>query len=158
MKLYDTENMYIKQWFSRKYDATPLWKSKMEYFSVFKPVFQSLSEEEYKNIHTILMSPECKHFLCTQFNLQEKDIIVIEVKPKLRKLEERIFIKLNDNIKPYSELSHDMFSVVGTELPFCYMYINFNVLGVDDKIMHIKTIISRIKDFLLMELREKWDE
>ena len=67
-------------------------------------------------------------------------------------------IKLYDNIKPYSELSHDMFSVVGTELPFCYMYINFNVLGVDDKIMHIKTIISRIKDFLLMELREKWDE
>lgn len=158
MKLYDTENMYIKQWFSRKYDATPLWKSKMEYFSIFKPVFQSLPEEEYKNIHTILMSPECKHFLCTKFNLQEKDIIVIEVKPKLRKLEERIFIKLNDNIKPYSELSHDMFSVVGTELPFCYMYINFNALGVDDKIMHIKTIISRIKDFLLMELREKWDE
>ena len=159
MKLYDTENMYIRQWFSRKYDATPLWKSKMEYFSIFKPVFQSLSEEEYKNIHTILMSPECKHYLCAQFNLQESDVIVIEVKPKLRKLEEeRIYIKLNDNIKPYSELSHDMFSVVGTELPFCYMYINLNALGADDKIMHIKTIISRIKDFLLMELREKWDE
>ena len=158
MKLYDTENMYIRQWFSRKYDATPLWKSKMEYFSIFKPVFQSLSEEEYKNIHTILMSPECKHYLCAQFNLQESDVIVIEVEPKLRKLEERIYIKLNDNIKPYSELSHDMFSVVGTELPFCYMYINLNALGADDKIMHIKTIISRIKDFLLMELREKWDE
>ena len=158
MKLYDTENMYIKQWFSRKYDATPLWKSKMEYFSIFKPVFQSLSEEEYKNIHTILMSPECKHYLCCKFNLQESDIIVIEVKPKLRKLEERIYIKLNDNIKPYSELSHDMFSVVGTELSFCYMYINLNTLGGDNKKMHIKTIISKIKDFLLMELREKWDE
>ncbi len=158
MKLYDIENPYIKQWFSRKYDVMPLWKSKMEYFSVFKPVFQSLSEEEYRNIHTILMSPECKHYLCCKFNLQESDIIVIEVKPKLRKLEERIYIKLNDNIKPYSELSHDMFSVVGTELSFCYMYINLNTLGGDDKKMHIKTIISKIKDFLLMELREKWDE
>ena len=70
----------------------------------------------------------------------------------------KINIKLNDCIRPYSDLSHDKFSVFETELPFCYIHIDFNTIDINDVKKHIKEIISKLKDFLLMGLREKWEE
>lgn len=157
MKLYDLDEYYIKQWFSRKYNATSLWKSKLEYFDIFRPVFKTLSENSIRNIHTLLMSNECVRFLCSEFNLTERDIIVIEVKPKVRSLNaNKINILLNDSIQPYSELSHDMFSVIGEKLPFCYMYIDLEKMGENDKKKCIKKIVSKLKDFLTDNLRKVW--
>lgn len=157
MKLEDSYNIYAKQWFSRTFETIPLWKSKMEYFNIFKSVFSSLSENSIKSMHNLLLSPECKHFLCTTLNLEEKDVIVIEVKPKFRRLNEnKINIILNNKIEKYSELNHDMFSIIGEKLPFCYMYINFKAIDDEDKKKHIDYIISLLKDFLMNGLREEW--
>lgn len=157
MKLEVSDNPYVKQWFSRNFETSPLWKSKMEYFNVFKSVFTSLSENSIKNMHKLLLSPECKHFLCAKLKLEEKDVIVIEVKPKFRRLNEnKIDIILNNKIEKYSELNHDMFSVIGEKLPFCYMYINFKDINDIDKKTHIDYIISLLKDFLINGLRDQW--
>ena len=65
-------------------------KSKMEYFNIFRPVYQTLSNVVALDIYRLLMLPECKYFLCTRLNLNDNDIVVIDVKPKLRKLKEII--------------------------------------------------------------------
>lgn len=159
MKQYDLDNKYISQWFSRQYETTPLWKSKMEYFNTFSSVFKTLSEDSIMHMNTLLTSDECKHFLCTMFNLAEDDIIIINVKPKYRKLnEKKINIKLHNIIKPYSDLSHDMFSIIGKEISFCYIYVNTKTIDKEDIHNHKKEIISKLKDFLINGLRDKWNK
>lgn len=152
------DDYYISQWFSRIYGVTSLWKSKLEYFNIFRPVFKTLSEERARTIHTILMSPECSHYLCDKLHLHGHDIVAIEVEPKVRTLDEKkIHVRLNDEIRPYSELNHDMFSVIGEKLPYCYMYINLKQFEEQDKNKAINTIINYLKDFLINALRESWN-
>lgn len=158
MKQCDLNEYYINQWFSRKYYVSSLWKSKLEYFNIFRPVFKTLSEERARNIHTILMSPECIHYLCDKLHLQEHDIVVIEVEPKVRTLDaNKIHVRLNNEIRPYSELNHDMFSVIGEKLPYCYVYVNLGQFEEKDKNNAIKTIINHLKDFLINALRDSWN-
>lgn len=158
MKQCDLNEYYINQWFSRKYHVSSLWKSKLEYFNIFRPVFKTLSEERARTIHTMLMSPECIHYLCDKLNLQNEDIVTIEVAPKVRSLDaNKINVRLNNEIRPYSELSHDMFSVKGEKLPYCYMYVNLEQFDKKDRPNTIKTIVSHVKDFLINALRETWE-
>lgn len=157
MKQYDPEEYYIKQWLSRKYNVVSLWKSKLEYFNVFRPIFNTLSEESARNIHTILKSDSCIHYLCVRFNLTERDIIIIPVAPKVRSLDaNKIYVRLNDSIQPYSQLNHDVFSVISKKFSYCYIYVNLHNFGKEDKGEHIKQIISALKDFLIQKLRERW--
>lgn len=158
MKLYDPDEFYIRQWLSRKYNATSLWKSKLEYFNIFRPVFETLSNDVIERIYTLLVSDTCKHYLCANYNLDERDIIVIGVEPKIRSLDaEKIHVRLNDSIQPYSKLNHDVFSVISKNLPYCYMYIDLEKIGKEDKTSHIKNIIHELKNFLVRELRHLWD-
>lgn len=158
MKQCDMDDYYITQWFSRKYNLTSLWKSKLEYFNIFRPVFKTLSEERARTIHTILMSPECIHYLCDKLNLQGHEIVAIEVEPKVRTLNaNKIHVRLNNEIRPYSELNHDMFSVIGEKMPYCYMYVNLDQFEEKDRHNAIIAIINHLKDFLINALRDSWN-
>lgn len=66
-------------------------------------------------------------------------------------------MRLNDSIQPYSKLNHDVFSVISKNLPYCYMYIDLEKIGKEDKTSHIKNIIHELKNFLVRELRHLWD-
>ena len=158
MKLTSPSDNYINQWFSRSFYHTPLWKSKLEFFNIFKPIFTTLATNSIQDIIIMLMSPGCKDYICNQLGLQDEDIITIEVKPKLRSLDaSKINVLLNNEIYPFSELNHDMFSVVGNKQSFCYFYVNFDKLGVrKDKMMHRRKIIEVIKDFIAAQYRIKW--
>lgn len=158
MKQVDTNDPYIEQWFSRNFRHQPLWKSKLEYFNIFRSVFVTLSEEHKTQVDILLESPECKRFLCNRFYFKEEDIIVKRVKSKVRSLDaNKIMVLLNGKSYPYSELTHDMFSVIGSSLDFCYMYINLDIFGGGDNSEHIYRINEALKDFLADGIRHSWD-
>lgn len=104
------------------------------------------------------MSPECSHYLCDKLHLHGHDIVAIEVEPKVRTLDaKKIHVRLNNEIRPYSESNHDMFSVIGEKLPYCYMYINLKQFEEQDKNKAINPNINYLKDFLINALRESWN-
>ena len=140
MKLCKQEDYYIKQWFSREYEIIPLWKSKIEYFNAFKDF-----SKENDDIINILQSPKCKKFICEKFNLDNNQVIVKGVEFSLRKLKEGINIKLNDEVKPYSELNYEGISVKSSEVKFCYMYVS--------KELDKKAVIQVLKKYLREELQ-----
>ena len=158
MKLCDSEEFYIKQWLSRSFNNTPLWKSKLEYFNIFRPVFKTLSKTSIEKVHTLLNSDICIRYMCDNLSICPKDIIILNVESKVRSLDEKkIKVRLNDNVLPYSELNHDMFSVVSTKLPFCYIYVNLSRFGNGDKAEQIKMVISQLKEFILYSLKDEWN-
>lgn len=158
MKLVNEDNAYINQWFSRQYNLVPLWKSKLEYFNIFSSVLESLSETSAREVHAMLISPDCKRFICDEFNLSQDDLVVVEVKSKIRSLDaNKIQVKLNGKTYPYSQLNHDMFSVIGTKYSFCYYYVNLAALGGENTDVHVKWIIDKLKEYISLCLKEKWN-
>jgi hypothetical protein len=76
-------------------------------------------------------------------------VIVKDVKFSLRKLKEGINIKLNDDIKPYSELNYEGISAKSSEVKFCYMYVS--------KKLDKKEVIQELKEYLRKELQKLQD-
>lgn len=158
MKLTNPSDEYINQWFARSFTHVPLWKSKLEFFNVFRPIFDTVSNSKLNEIVMMIISPECKAYLCNELGITNKDIITIEVKPKRRSLDaSKINVLLNDEVYPYSELNHDMFSIIGSDQTFCYYYVNIpRVENKKEEKMQKQYIISILKNFISRKLREIW--
>lgn len=159
MKLTEVEDQFIGNWFSRNYVHTPLWKSKLEYFNIFKHVLKSLPVDQELDITKLLLTEDFRNYICERCEgMNSDDIIVIEVKPKVRSLDaNKINVSLNGKNIPYSELNHDMFSLISIKQSFCYVYVDFSKFGDDDKIKHIQFLIDLIKDFIASVLRKSWN-
>lgn len=158
MKLNEDSNHFIDGWFSRSFSHTPLWKSKLEYFNIFNQILSMLSEGHKNDLYEILKSPACKSYIYEKMGLSEDDIIVVTVKPKIRRLDaNKINVLLNGKIIPYSELNHDIFALIGNLQSFCYYYIDFARLESDNHDAYIKQAIGLLKDFVADGLRDKWE-
>lgn len=156
MKLTPETDSYIEGWFSRSFKHQPLWKSKLEYFNIFRRITNYLKEDSKFNICDLLCSDDFKHYIVQKINgFTINDIIVVKVEPKIRRLDpDKITVLLNGEHIPYSALNHDMFSVIGSYQSFCYIYLNFNKLPEGDKREQRKAILLMIEDYLMSKLRE----
>lgn len=159
MKLTEGEDTFITHWFSRNYVHSPLWKSKLEYFNIFQQVLKSLPSDSELDITKLLLTDDFKTYLCEHCGiLCYDDIIVIDVKSKVRSLDaNKINVHLNGRNIPYSELNHDMFSVIGSKQSFCYVYVDLQKFGDDEKDKHIQFLIDNIKDYIAFVLRKSWN-
>lgn len=158
MKLIEPEDSFAQQWFSRRFSHTPIWKSKLEYFNIFRPVLDSLADSNEFDINKMIQSKDCKNYLCSHLGLNDRDVITIGVKSRLRRLDAtKINVRLNEEVIPYSKLNHDSFSVIGAKHPFCYMYVNMDNVDAKDVKLHKRRIVALIKDFLLDQLRDHWN-
>lgn len=157
MKQSDGDNPYRQYWLERKYPHVPLWKSKLEYFNIFKSVLGTVSEGIASKLSAMLKSDECKSYICQHLGLDSPDMIVRGVKAKISYLDaEKINVSLNNTLIPYSQLKHDSFAVIGTNVDFCYIYVNISKLGNGDTREKKMILIELLKDFISKKLRGMW--
>lgn len=155
-------NAKIDGWFSRRFVHVPLWKSKMGFFETFYDILYNIpipigvqrnneSDTYLKNkrreIVEAICKSKCKEYVRESLNLANEDIIQIEIEPKFRRINpNEIKVYFNSSIKKYSDLSHDSFSVVGDETPYCYWYVDLTKLPQEQR--DATLITQKIKEYL----------
>ena len=166
---------YIENWFSRKHSLSPLWKSKIEFFKIFSEELQAAEQYEKEKIDKeeqdgakitesenakrcnqalervtgILCNEEWTASIMSMCGLKPENVYHKVIKPKVRGLRTKeIFIELNDEIINYDDLKYDSFSVIGVDLPFCYLYVDLNQIDKDDPHQARRTIINALKEHL----------
>lgn len=177
MKQDTDQDTYIEEWFSRKHNLCPLWKSKIEFFQIFGSLFERAEEQAEEKIKEIekdnsgvdadrktelmkqaltrvaetLCGDRCIEFLTKE--LPDSSFYHKRVKHKIRRLKTKgITIHLNGKLIKLDDLKYDSFSVVGTNLDFCYIYINsdkFNQDSIEDK---KQEIIDSLKNYVIDSL------
>lgn len=159
MKQTNPADTYINNWFSRNHSLSPLWKSKIEFFKIFSDLFKKSEELEMERIkieeekgaritedqkkHRLklalkrvaerLCDEECPKYIINKYSLDAESIYHKMIKPKIRGLHTKnIFIELNNDRIKFDELKYDSFSVVGVDLPFCYLYVDLDKVNKDN--------------------------
>lgn len=164
MKQSDTpDDVYIKGWFERRFQHKPLWKSKIHFFHSLSDLLYDINvpiEVQRKNsadaylkrvrdlrIEAICQN-NCKKKVIEKFGLEESDIFQIAITPKIRKISDEIYISLGNDVRKFSELSHDSFTVTGDMTRFCYWYVNLDKIDGHDDDVKRNAIIAVIKEFV----------
>lgn len=154
------DDVYIKGWFERSFQHKPLWKSKIHFFHSLSELLydikvpidvqrQNITDTYLKKvrnarIEAICQNP-CKKKVIEALGLTESDIFQIEVTPKIRKISDEIYISLGDDVKKFTELSHDSFTVASDLTKFCYWYVNLDKINADNENDKRNMIIAEIK-------------
>lgn len=160
MKQTLQKDIFIDGWFERKFLHKPLWKSKMHFFHCFSEVLYNINipieEQKQNNADTYLKKvrerrinaicdTKCKEFVLDALQLEEDDIIQKTIHPKIRKINpNEIHVSLGDEIRNFSELTHDSFTVLGDLSTFCYWYVNLDKVQGDDNADKRKKVIAEI--------------
>lgn len=88
---------------------------------------------------------KCKEVVLDALQLEEDDIIQKTIHPKIRKINpNEIHVSLGDEIKNFSELTHDSFTVLGDLSIFCYWYVNLDKVQGNDNADRRKKVIAEI--------------
>lgn len=118
---YCLDDKYIKQWFSRRYELIPIWKSKERYlFDIKGGAKMAATYFVYIN------SEKAKDFLSNSFNFDKSAIRTIEVNNSSRRTRINQLMVYTDNrqIKPYTDIYPEESESTNTLLPtFSYIYI-----------------------------------
>lgn len=159
----DNNDIYIKGWFERKFLHKPLWKSKMHFFHYFSDILYDIKipidvqkrnetdaylKEVREHRVKAICEQSCKRHVMESLGLNDTDIAQISIKPKIRKIDNEIFISLGDRVRKLSELSHDSFTVIGEMTEFCYWYVNLDKINGNNNDEKRMKIISEIKQFV----------
>ena len=154
------KDIFIDGWFERKFLHKPLWKSKMHFFHCFSEVLYNINipieEQKQNNADTYLKKvrekrinaicdTKCKEVVLDALQLEEDDIIQKTIHPKIRKINpNEIHVSLGDEIRNFSELTHDSFTVLGDLSIFCYWYVNLDKVQGNDNADRRKKVIAEI--------------
>lgn len=151
---------YIEQWFSRRHSLIPLWKSKMEFSHLFKEVFEKIADSAPAGSGSVcdniraaeemvcssIGQAECIAALIEKLGIEEDQVFVREVKPKLKKFDpEKIKIWFNNEVFNYNSHIHEGFMACGYNVPFYYFYLEQNVIDSSSK----QSIIQALKEILI---------
>lgn len=159
------DDVFIRGWFERRFQHKPLWKSKIHFFHSLSDLLydikvpidiqrQNNTDAYLKKIRNTrietICQESCKKEIIKTFGLEESDIFQIAVTPKIRKIGDEIYIALGEDVKKFTELSHDSFTVTSDLNRFCYWYVNLDKIQGDDnyEIKRCK-IIDEIKEVVL---------
>lgn len=164
MKQTDPQDAYIEGWFSRRFSHTPLWKSKIEFFNTFSdelfninvPIKKQKANKSDEYLKTTrgeyierICNKGCKDYVAHSLDLDDKDIIIKKIEPKVRRLNpEDINVSIGGEVKKFTELVHDSFSVISDMYPFSYWYVNLDKLKDKDITDTKKTVIDEIKNYI----------
>lgn len=164
MKQTDPQDEYIEGWFSRRFSQTPLWKSKIEFFNTFSEELFNInvpikkqkanqSDEYLKNTRgeyiERICNKGCKDYVAHCLQLDDKDIIIKKIEPKVRRLNpEDINVSIGGEVKKFTELVHDSFSVISDMYSFSYWYVNLDKLKEKDIADTKKAVIDEIKNYI----------
>lgn len=163
MKLSEPDE-YITGWFSRSFQHTPLWKSKIEFFNTFAdelfhipvPIYEQnknrsdeyLKRKRLEYIETICNLP-CKEYVARELGLDKKGIIIKKIMPKVRRLNpDEIMVWIGGDVKKFTDLVHDSFSLSSEMYPFSYWYVNLCNIEGNDIAAKKATVINKIKEFI----------
>lgn len=160
MKQTQEKDIFINGWFNRQFLHKPLWKSKMHFFHSFSEVLYNINipieEQRQNNSDTYLKKVrekrieaicdiKCKEFVLNALQLEECDIIQKTVFPKIRKINpNEISVSLGGEIRKFSKLAHDSFTVLGDLSMFCYWYVNLDKIQGGDNAEKRKKVIAEI--------------
>lgn len=126
---YFPNDYYIHQWLTRHYELQPLWKSKSEFKHIFG---DTLGATSLKATDLWVFSPECKRFLCEQFDIAEHNVWILEPEMKDRfGSASNLNVYIDGDVKQYKELypkGRMYFNDLGEQ--FKYIYIP---VGIDKK-------------------------
>ena len=127
---YFPDEYYIHQWLTRHYELQPLWKSKTEFKHIFG---DSLGATSLTATELWVFSPECKKFLCEQFDIAEHNVWLLRPEMKDRfGSASNLNVYIGGDVKQYNEL-----------YPRGRMY--FNDLGEQFKYIFIPNVIDKNK-------------
>ena len=142
MKQTNPTDMYIDQWFSRNHAYKPLWKTRIEFFHIFKRIIDQLIDEspekeimDYNIGETACemlsnsLDEECRLHIIKYFGLTNDQIVSIKIAPKFRQFDpSKIKIKLNNDYVDYTNLKHEGFKVDGIKANFYFWFIDSSLL------------------------------
>lgn len=144
MMKYIHDDEYIEQWFSRKYQLKPLWKSKAEFCVIFEKIINQDNVDQRNRILEWLSSG-VRLFLIDKFNLSNNDVWVTKFNTRYSQLE-GINIDVNGNIVELSKLHHDSITASGDALPFSYIFVRYE--DKDKKQTIINEIIKKAQEMI----------
>ena len=128
---------YVKEWFSREYKLTPVWKSRAEFYDMFP----GLRGCRLTSKHWIF-SDRCKRFLEEKAGLNKNEIWLLKASPKYKgSFAEKVYIKVKDFPVKYVDLfPGDKNSFQPAQNDFYYLYVSKDA------------DMERIKQLLKMEI------
>lgn len=112
------DNIYVKEWFSRKFQLFPLWKSRERFWYDFRKFnFNELTPECW------LFSNHCKQYLSHKYNINIKNIWIENATPKNKMAELRnLNILINNHPISYTHLFSEE-ALAKQELLSCFKFI-----------------------------------
>ncbi len=151
MKQTESPDKYIEQWFSRAHTLKPLWKTRIEFFHIFKDVIDEVKESLPKDTVSDVrgeacemvsnsVDNDCRELLMATFKINENNIICKKVKPKFRQFDPvKIKININNDYVDYTALKHEGFKLDGVNANFYFWYVE-------------SEIYDKIKDDIFQEI------
>lgn len=117
---YIPDDIYVKQWLSRKYELKPLWKSKADFYFHF---------DQLRNVKLLkaswIFSDDCRSFISSKFGISENQIWRVRATAKYKEnYAEKVNIYVQNSIVPYCNLfPKDSRSYEPPKNEFYYWYI-----------------------------------
>jgi len=114
------DDKYVKQWLSRDYLLTPLWKSKADFYQIFSHLRNvTLTKNSWIFHH------DSKVFIANRFGVQEDDVIIKRATPKYKEnYAAKVQLLVNDEIIQYKDLFPvDVHSYEPPVSEFYYVYV-----------------------------------
>lgn len=117
---YISDDTYVNQWFSRKYELKPLWKSKAEFYYHFEHLRDvALLEESW------IFSEDCRKYISDNFGIPQNKIWKVRATAKYKEnYAKKVNIYVHDDIIPYCDLfPKDVRSYEPPKNEFFYWYV-----------------------------------
>ena len=139
MKQTKDPDKYIEQWFSRTHSFKPLWKTRIEFFHIFKQIIDEVKETLPKDVTSDVranacemvsnsVNEKCRNVIAGKLGIDEDKIICKEIKPKFRQFDpKKIRINLNGDYVDYTSLKHEGFKIEGINANFYFWYVDSDV-------------------------------
>lgn len=160
MKQTIPEDEYITQWFSRKHTYKPLWKTRIEFFHLFRDILEEIlsarpegdselvAVTESCEMLTKSLDEDCKEKITSLLGLEQNTILSIDINPKLRQFDpDKIKIDLNGIPIDYSKLKHEGFKVDAVNAPYHFWFLKSSYYD-----YYKERIFNAIKDYLRQRL------
>lgn len=117
---YIPDNVYVRQWFSRDYDLTPLWKSQAEFYEIF----DYLQDKEFLE-KMWLFSDKCKESISDKFGIPIDKIWTLSANGSEKRAKaQNIMLWVNHKMCRYIDLYRDHKDKYKyKERPFFFIYV-----------------------------------
>lgn len=115
-----SDDKYVSQWLSRKYNLAPLWKSKADFYQCFKHLRGCKLTESSWVFHN-----DCKKFISDRFCIALEDIIIKKATPKYKEnFAMKVDLVVNGEVITYKDLlPEDVHSYDPPKSEFFYIYV-----------------------------------